>query len=411
MARNAPRTRPFSSIPVRSKTKISCMVIDVALHAGDFRDGDHLARAVGEAGDLDHGMNGAGHLLADGAFRNIEIGHGDHVLDAVQSVARGVGVNGGERALMAGVHGLKHVKGLLAAHLAYHDAVGAHTEAVDDELAHADRALAFDVGRAGFEADDVLLLELQFGRVFDGDDALGVRDVSGKNVEKRGFAGAGTAGNEQIQAALHHGGEQFEHGFGQGFIFEHVARGDGIAAEAADGEAGAVKRERRDNGVDAGAILQAGVHHGRRFIDAAADAGDDAVDDLHQVLVVFEREPRDFKLAAALDVDAVETVDENIGDGRILEQGLERAEAEDFVENFARQALAFGEAERNGFAVDGVADQDENFFAGRVAVGASEFFEVQAVQDLAMKIGLYLLIIATLEGLQISHDFIEPLHH
>jgi len=36
------------------------------------------------------------------------------------------------------------------------------------------RAFTFNVGRTGFEADDVFLLELKFGGVFDGDDALGV---------------------------------------------------------------------------------------------------------------------------------------------------------------------------------------------------------------------------------------------
>ena len=136
----------------------------VAFHAGDFGDGDDFARAVGEARDLDDGVDGVRDLLADGALGNIEVGHGDHVFDAGEGVARGVGVDGGERAFVAGVHGLQHVEGFFAAHLADHDAVGAHTQAVDDELAHADRALAFDVGRAGFEADDVLLLELQVRR-------------------------------------------------------------------------------------------------------------------------------------------------------------------------------------------------------------------------------------------------------
>jgi hypothetical protein len=36
----------------------------------------------------------------------------------------------------------------------------------------------------------------------------------------------------------------------------------------------------------------------------------------------------------------------------IFQQGLERAEAEDFVENFAREAFALGKAEGHDFAVD-----------------------------------------------------------
>ena len=120
--------------------------------------------------------------------------------------------------------------------------------------------------------------------------------------------------------------------------------------------------------------------------------------------IVFEGQAGEFKFAGALDVDPVEAVDQNVGDGVVLEQRFERTEAEDFVEDFAGEAFAFGEAERNGFVVDGVADEDEDFFAGGVAVGAAEFFEIQAVEDFAMQVGFYLLVLAVLEGLlQISH--------
>ena len=61
---------------------------------------------------------------------------------------------------MARVHGLQHVHSLFAADLAEHDAVGAHTQCVDDQLALADGALAFNVGRTAFQPRDVLLLDL-----------------------------------------------------------------------------------------------------------------------------------------------------------------------------------------------------------------------------------------------------------
>src|ERR1035438_3238569 len=57
------------------------------------------------------------------------------------------------------------------------------------------RALAFNVRRPGFEADDVLLLELQFGGILNGHYALVVRNESREHVQQRGFAGAGAAGN------------------------------------------------------------------------------------------------------------------------------------------------------------------------------------------------------------------------
>ena len=85
-------------------------------------------------------------------------------------------MNRGQRTVVAGVHGLEHVERFFAAHLADDDAIGTHAQSVDDELPLPDRALAFDVGRARLEPHDVLLVQLQFGRVLDGDDALAIRN-------------------------------------------------------------------------------------------------------------------------------------------------------------------------------------------------------------------------------------------
>src|SRR6185437_15188283 len=168
---------------------------DVALHARNLANRGHLAGAVGHARNLHHSVDGGGDLLPHGALGNVEVGHGNHVLDARQRVAWRVGVHRGQRAFVAGVHGLQHVKGFLAADFAHHYAVGSHTQAVDHQLSLADSAFAFDVGWARFQPYHVFLLELQFGRVFNGDDAFRVGNVAGKHVEQRGFAGAGAAGN------------------------------------------------------------------------------------------------------------------------------------------------------------------------------------------------------------------------
>ena len=65
-----------------------------------------------------------------------------------------------------------------SAHLADDDALGAHAQAVLDEVAHGDLALAFEIGRARLQAHHMGLLQLQFGRVLAGDDALVVVDDS-----------------------------------------------------------------------------------------------------------------------------------------------------------------------------------------------------------------------------------------
>ncbi len=99
-------------------------------------------------------------------------GHADHGFETAEGVARGVGVDGRHLAFVAGVHGLDHVERFRAATLADDDPVGPHTKGVFDEVGRGDRASAFDVRRAGFQPDDVILLELEFGGVLDRDDPM-----------------------------------------------------------------------------------------------------------------------------------------------------------------------------------------------------------------------------------------------
>ena len=48
--------------------------------------------------------------------------------------------------------------------------------AVLDQVGGRDRTFAFDVRRSRFQSNDVILLQLQFGRVFDRDDTVFVGD-------------------------------------------------------------------------------------------------------------------------------------------------------------------------------------------------------------------------------------------
>src|SRR6202011_340772 len=150
-----------------------------------------------------------------------------------------------KRAFVTGVHGLQHIESLFAPNLTDDNAVGTHTEAVDDQLPLAYRSLAFDVGRTRFQADDVFLFQLKFRGVFNGDDPIGVGNVPGEHVEKSGFAGTGSARDQDVQASLYHGREQLEHGLSEGVVLDHVAGGDGLASKTADGETRTVDGQRR----------------------------------------------------------------------------------------------------------------------------------------------------------------------
>ena len=110
-----------------------------------------------------------------------ETGHRDHGFDTSDGIARRVGVQRGHRAFVTRVHGLQHVERFRSAALADDDSFGPHTQGVFHQVGGGDRAFAFDVRRPRFQPHDVLLLKLQFGGVFDRDDAL----VAGNEARKR----------------------------------------------------------------------------------------------------------------------------------------------------------------------------------------------------------------------------------
>jgi len=103
-------------------------------------------------------------------------------------------------------------------------------------------------------------------------------------------------------------------------------------AETADGECWAVECQRRDNGIDARTVGQTCVDHWRGLIDSPADARDNAVDDLHQVAIITEYGINSRQNSLFFDKHVVFAVDQDVRNLQIPEQGFERAEAEDFVE-------------------------------------------------------------------------------
>src|SRR5207253_959388 len=81
--------------------------------------------------------------------RQVHPRHQHHGLDPGQGVPGRVGVDGGDRSVVAGVHGLEHVESLAAPALPHHDPVGPHPQRVADQVADADLALALDVRGTG----------------------------------------------------------------------------------------------------------------------------------------------------------------------------------------------------------------------------------------------------------------------
>ncbi len=83
---------------------------------------------------------------------------------------------------MAGIHGLQHIESLGSPYFPYHDAVRPHTQRVNHQVADGILSPAFDVGRAAFQGDNIVLAQLQFCCIFNGNDALTVGDKAREDV-------------------------------------------------------------------------------------------------------------------------------------------------------------------------------------------------------------------------------------
>src|SRR5262249_21735403 len=95
---------------------------DVLLHSNHFRDVCDTTRSVAETRYLDEEIDRGRYLLTNRPDSHVRVPHADHHFKTSQSVARGVGVNRGERSIVTRVHRLQHVETLLAANLADDDA-------------------------------------------------------------------------------------------------------------------------------------------------------------------------------------------------------------------------------------------------------------------------------------------------
>ena len=266
---------------------------------------------------------------------------------------------------MAGVHGLQQVERLGSADFADDDAFRAHTQAVADQFAHRDLAFAFDVGRPGFQPHHVGLLQLQFGGVLAGDDALVVFDELGQAVQQRGLAGTGTAGDQHVAADAADDLQDLGAFRRDRAELDELVERQLVLLELTNGERGAVDRQRRHDGVDARAVGEAGVADRRGFVDAPADLADDALADVEQLLVVAEADAGLLDLAGDFDEHRAGAVDHDVGDVVARQQRLQRTVAEHVVADVVEQLFLLGDRHHDVLDRDDLVDDVADFLARR----------------------------------------------
>ena len=85
-----------------------------------------------------------------------------------------------------------------------------------------------------------MLLELKLRGILDRDDALAVGDISGQDVEQRGFARSGSARDQDVDPGPDDPPQKLRHRFGDRAQLEEVLDRERALPETADREDRAV---------------------------------------------------------------------------------------------------------------------------------------------------------------------------
>jgi hypothetical protein len=122
----------------------------IAFHADHLAHLDKATLTIAHAFYLHNDIQGSDDLSSNRPRRQIYLSHLHHVFDTGQGVASAVSMHRGDRAVMAGVHRLQHVKCFSAAHLAYDDPIRTHAQGIPHQIALGHLPRAFQAGRPSF---------------------------------------------------------------------------------------------------------------------------------------------------------------------------------------------------------------------------------------------------------------------
>ena len=197
----------------------------------------------------------------------------------------------------------------------------------------------------------MVLFELEFGSILDGDDAFVVAESARQCIEKCGFAGPSAAGNDDIEFRLDTNGEQISDLIAQRSLVHQLVHAEGTR-KAPNRQLWPVDGQRREYDVDPLPGRETRVHHRTRLIDSTVDPGHDAIDGLQQLSFGSEPCTDTFDAAETLDIDLVGTVDHDFGDGGIGEERFENTQSKGIVDDLAYKFVACTRRHDRAFATD-----------------------------------------------------------
>ena len=100
-----------------------------------------------------------------------------------------------------------------------------------------------------------------------------------------------------------------------------------------------VDGEWRRNDIHARTVLEACIAHWAEFIDTAAYPGGDPLCDSRQVVDVSELDLDGAEFPVALDIDGVQSVDEDVADRRVTQQRSQGTEAPHLIDQAGCQVV------------------------------------------------------------------------
>ena len=178
-------------------------------------------------------------------------------------------MDGGHGAVVTGVHGLQHLQHFRAAHLAHHNAIRAHAQAVAQQIPNGNHSRAFKATGTAFHAHHMRMRQRQLGRILNRHHPLIGGDKARNRIEHGGLAATGAATDKNIAALAHRQLEQAGHAFVHGAEIDQILNPQRIIAKLAYRHRRPVQRQGLYHHIDTPSIRQARIDHGRGFIEAA----------------------------------------------------------------------------------------------------------------------------------------------
>src|SRR5262249_46299913 len=152
-------------------------------------------------------------------------------------------------------------------------------------------------------------------------------DVGRQSIEHGRLAASRPAADDQRDPPAHRRFEHIHHRRADRSDFDEALHVQRALGEFADRHQRTVNRDRPYGDMHTRAVRQAGIDHGRGFVNASAHAGYDLADDPQQMGLILEMDLGFVKFAEALDETKLVSVDQNVGDGWVFQQRLDRAKA------------------------------------------------------------------------------------